>query len=161
MQAHALTPACIPRRRLLQRAGALATLGVVALPPARAAADDAAGDAAAAFAAQSFAEALALLGGAPTPSPQVTLQVPDVADNGAFVPVTVSSALPGTREIVILVDGNPVPVALQFTVPAGTEPWISTRIRMAGPGTVYAVVRTDSGLHAAACTVAVTVGGCG
>ena len=86
---------------------------------------------------------------------------PKVADNGAFVPITVSSALRGTREILLLVEGNPQPVAARFTIPAGTEPYVATRIRMAGDGTVYAAVRTDDGLYAAAQAISVTVGGCG
>ena len=66
------------------------------------------------------------------------------------MPITVTSALPGTREIMLLVDGNPQPVAVRFTIPAGTEPFVATRIRMAGSGTVYAAVHTDDGLYAAA-----------
>ncbi len=96
-----------------------------------------------------------------TPSSLITLTAPEVADNGAFVPITVSSALRGTREILLLVDGNPQPVAARFTIPPGTEPYVATRIRMAGDGTVYAAVRTDDGLFAAASAISVTVGGCG
>jgi sulfur-oxidizing protein SoxY len=154
-----LSPAaCAQRRRLLQRAGAMASLGLAALPAARAAAAERAD----ALAARTFAQAIGALGGAlPVPSPLITLVAPQRAEDGAFVPVTVSSALPGTREILILVDGNPQPVAARFTIPAGTEPFVATRIRMAGNGTVYAAVRCDEGLRAAARTIEVTVGGCG
>ncbi len=145
------------RRRLVQSAGAMASLGLAALPAARATAVDAAG----AFAAKTFAEAIGALGGVPSPSALVTLDAPARADNGAVVPITVSSALPGTREIVLLVDGNPQPVAARFTIPPGTEAFVATRIRMAGNGTVYAAVRTDAGLFAAARAIEVTVGGCG
>jgi sulfur-oxidizing protein SoxY len=62
---------------------------------------------------------------------------------------------------VLLVDGNPQPVAARFTIPPGTEAFVATRIRMAGNGTVYAAVRTDDGLYAAARAIEVTVGGCG
>ena len=150
-------PPCVQRRRVLQRVGAMASLGLAALPAARAATIDPA----AAFAAQTFAEAIGALGGTPTPSSLITLTAPKVADNGAFVPITVSSALRGTREILLLVDGNPQPVAARFTIPPGTEPYVATRIRMAGDGTVYAAVRTDDGLFAAASAISVTVGGCG
>lgn len=145
------------RRRLLQSAGAMASLGLAALPSVRAASVDATG----AFAAKTFVEALGALGGVPKPSALIKLDAPALADNGAVVPITVSSALPGTREILLLVDGNPQPVAARFTIPPGTEPFVATRIRMAGNGTVYAVVRTDDGLHAAARAIEVTVGGCG
>ena len=115
-----------------------------------------------AFVAKTLAEALGALGAVPAPSALITLEAPALADNGAVVPITVSSALPGTREIVLLVDGNPQPVAARFTIPAGTEPFVATRIRMAGNGTLYAAVRTDDGrLYAAARAIEVTVGGCG
>ena len=132
----------------------MASLGLAALPAT-------ADDPDRAFAAKTFAEAVAALGGALAANPLVTLVAPAAAENGAFVPITVSSALPGTREILILVDGNPQPLAARFTIPAGTEAFVATRIRMAGSGTVYAVARTDSGLHAAASAVAVTLSGCG
>jgi sulfur-oxidizing protein SoxY len=113
------------------------------------------------FAAKTFAEAIGALGGVPTPSALITLDAPVLADNGAAVPIAVTSALPGTREILLLVDGNPQPVAARFTIPPGTEAFVATRIRMAGNGTVYAAVRTDDGLYAAARAIEVTVGGCG
>lgn len=144
------------RRRLLQGAGAIASLGVAA----RAAAADAAVRADP-FLAQSLVELIGALGGAPRPSPLVTLDAPAVADDGAVVPITVSSALPGTREILLLVESNPQPLALRFEVPAGTEAFVATRIRMAASGTVLAVVRTEQGLYGASRTVEVSVGGCG
>jgi sulfur-oxidizing protein SoxY len=143
------------RRRLLQ--GTLGSAALAALPVARAAAPDAAR----AFSAQTFADAIAALGGAPTPHPQITLDVPQVADNGAVVPISVTSALPGTREIVLLVEGNPQPLAVAFEIPAGTEPFVATRLRFAASSTVYAAVRTDDGFYAAARAVDVMVGGCG
>jgi sulfur-oxidizing protein SoxY len=144
---------CARRRRLLQSAGAVAWLGFSARAVAL--------DHASVFAAKTFAEAIGALGGGPTPSALITLEVPSLADNGAVVPITVTSALPGTREIMLLVDGNPQPVAARFTIPSGTEPYVATRIRMAGNGTVYAAVRTEDGLYAAARAIEVTVGGCG
>jgi sulfur-oxidizing protein SoxY len=135
----------------------MASFGLAALPAARATAVDAGG----AFAAKTFAEAIGALGAVPTPSALITLDAPALADNGAVVPITVTSALPGTREIMLLVDGNPQPVAARFTIPAGTEAFVATRIRMAGNGVVYAAVRTDDGLYAAARAIEVTVGGCG
>jgi sulfur-oxidizing protein SoxY len=145
------------RRRLLQGAGAMASLGMAALPAAQAAAVDPAG----AFAAKTFAEAIGALGGVPAPSTQIALDAPELAENGAVVPITVTSRLPGTREIVILVDGNPQPVAARFTLAQGTHAFVSTRIRMAQSGTIYAAVRTDDGLYVAVRATQVNVGGCG
>lgn len=143
------------RRRLLQATGALASLGVLAAP-ARAEIDPEV-----AFAAKTFVDAIVALGGVPQASTQIALDVPALAENGAVVPVVVSSSLPDAREILILVDGNPQPVAARFAIPEGTEPFVATRIRMAAHGTVYAAVRTDRGLFAVARAVEVTVGGCG
>lgn len=155
-----LAEALIERRRLLQRAAALVSLGMVALPPAHAVMPGGL----ATLTTKTFGDAVEALLGAPggalMPSALVTLDVPAVADNGAFVPVTVISALPGTREIVLLVERNPQPVAARFIIPAGTEPFVATRIRMAASGTVHAAVRTDAGVFAAMRSVQVMVSGC-
>ena len=141
----------------------MAAIGLAGLPAARADAANPANPAgpAGAFAAKTFAEAMAALDAAPAPSALVTLVVPSIAENGAVVPITVSSALPGTREIVLLVDCNPLPVAVQFGFPPGSEPFVSTRIRMAASGTVVAAVLTDHGVYAVSRAIEVTVGGCG
>lgn len=114
-----------------------------------------------AFAARTFPEAVVALGGMPPVSTQITLDLPQVAENGALVPITVSSQLGDTRDILILVDGNPQPVAACFSIPDGTEAYAATRIRLAQSGTVYVVVRTEAGLFSAARAIQVTVGGCG
>lgn len=94
--------------------------------------------------------------------PGILLDVPSIADDGAVVPVSVSSAVPGTVELLVFVDVNPQPLAFRFGVPEGTEAFVATRIRMLASGTVLAAVRTESGaLHAVARPVQVTVGGCG
>ena len=99
-----------------------------------------------AFDAKTTADAMKALGVAnAAESKDIQIRAPEIAENGAVVPVTVSSALPGTREILLLVNVNPEPLALRFAVPAGTEPFVATRIRMAATGTVYAAVRTDQG----------------
>jgi len=114
-----------------------------------------------AFAARTFSEAIAALGGMPQLSTQISLELPQVAENGALVPITVSSQLRGTRDILILVDGNPQPVAACFSFPDGTEAFAATRIRLAHSGTVYVAVRTEEGLFATSRAIQVTVGGCG
>ena len=151
------THLCTRRRRLLQGAGAMAALGIAGLRAAGAAVPGPTGD----FAAMSFADAMAALDAAPAPSGLLTLVAPAIAENGAVVPITVASALPGTREIVLLVDRNPQPVAVQFSFLPGAEPFVSTRIRMAASGTVVAAVLTDHGVYAASRAIEVTVGGCG
>jgi len=147
------------RRRLLQGATAAAFLGITAHSTAKAVAGL---DLADTFVANTFAASIAALGGLPVSSSLITISAPSIAENGSSVPVTVSSTLPGAREILLLVDSNPRPVAAWFTMPSGTAPFVSTRIRMAGNGTLYVVIRTDDGgLYAATQMIGVTVGGCG
>jgi sulfur-oxidizing protein SoxY len=148
----------IGRRRLLQSASTVTAViaSGLGLSSARAAAPDET----LAFAAHSLAEVIGALGGVPKASAKIVLDLPQLAENGALVPITVTSTLPGSREILILVDGNPSPLAVRFTIPEGTEPFVATRIRMAQSGTVYAAVRSDEGLYATARAVEVIVGGC-
>ena len=118
-----------------------------------------------ALAATSLEQALHALrgpdGAMATPSARIAIAAPAVADDGAVVPIEVTSDLPGVREIVLLFDGNPLPAAVAFTIPTGTEPYVATRIRMATSGSVHAVVRSDDGLFIASRAVEVVVGGCG
>jgi sulfur-oxidizing protein SoxY len=146
------------RRDLLQQGGvfaALAACGLLAGREARAAQDELV------FGAVSMSEALGVLGSVTSSAAQIVLTVPELAENGAVVPVTVESRLPGTREIYLVVEANPNPTVVRFTFPEGTEPWVATRIKMAESSTVYAIVRADGRLYSACCDTRVTVGGCG
>ena len=118
-------------------------------------------DMAAGFAASTFEEALRALGGVAAHSLEITLEAPETAENGSAVAVSVTSRLPGTEAITIVVDSNPVPTAAAFTIPAGTEPFIATRIKMAQSGHVYAIVRAEGRLYGTSCFTRVVVGGCG
>ena len=151
---------CTRRRRLLRGAGALAAAGLSGLRVARA---DVAGpaDPAGAFAATTFAEALAALGDAPAPSALVSLVAPEIVENGAIVPITVVSRLPDTQEISIVAEHNPNPLIVRFVIEPGTEPFISTRVKMAASGCIYAVVKADGKLYAAFKNTQVITGGCG
>ena len=113
-----------------------------------------------AFAARTFSEAISALGGMPQVSTQISLELPQLAENGALVPITVSSQLRDTRDILILVDVNPQPVAACFSFPDGTQAYAATRIRMAHSGTVYVAVRTEEGLFATSRAIEVSVSGC-
>jgi sulfur-oxidizing protein SoxY len=146
------------RRDVLQQGSvyaALAACGLLTARGARAADDDLV------FAAASMREALDALGSVPTSDTQIVLTAPDRAENGAIVPVTVDSRLPGTQAIFIVVEANPNPMVLRFTVPEGTDAWVSTRIKMAESSKVYAIVRADGRLYAVSRDTQVTVGGCG
>ncbi len=103
----------------------------------------------------------ALFNGAPSASAEVNLKAPDIAENGAVVPVTISSSMAGVKTIAVFVEGNPNPLAAQFAIPVGTKAEVSCRIRMGKTSAVTAVVETASGLFSASKEVKVTIGGCG
>ncbi|MGE5155661.1 MAG: thiosulfate oxidation carrier protein SoxY [Bdellovibrio bacteriovorus] len=99
---------------------------------------------------------------APTPASDedIKLVVPARVEDGAMVPVSVESRLPQTREILILVDQNPVPVAASFRIPEGTEPFVYTRIKVAESGPIRCLVRAGGQLYSASTETLITLGGC-
>jgi sulfur-oxidizing protein SoxY len=96
-----------------------------------------------------------------TPSTAVSLSAPEVAENGAVVPVSVKATLENVSSVSIVVEKNPRPLAISFDIPPGTLPDVACRIKMAQTSQVMAVVQTDSGLYSASREVKVTIGGCG
>ena len=149
----------MPRREALKRGSLLLALAACGLSAATFAAANEAEELA--FNAPSLPEALAALGGTPATRAEIELDIPDLVENGAYVPVTVESRLPGTREIFIVVESNPNPLVARFTIPDGTEPFIATRIKMAESCNVYAVVRAGGRLYSAFRPTQVMLGGCG
>jgi sulfur-oxidizing protein SoxY len=150
----------IRRRGILRAAGALA-LAVAAglLRPVRAFAQQ---WNKAAFDTQSVAATLKALGaGGSAESPQVQITAPDIAENGAVVPITVESAIPGTRTIAILIEKNPNTLSADFEIPEGTDPFITTRVKMAETSNIYAVVQAGGKYFHAVKEIKVTLGGCG
>ena len=97
---------------------------------------------------------------ATTPSDQVKLKAPDIAENGAVVPVEVKTDMEA-ESIAILIDGNPSPLALTAELPAGTKGLVKTRCRMGKTTNVTAVVKSGGKLYTASKEVKVTIGGCG
>jgi sulfur-oxidizing protein SoxY len=89
------------------------------------------------------------------------VSTPDIAENGAVVPIGVASTLPNTESIAILIENNPNMVAAVFDIPAGTEPSISTRVKMGETSNVYALVKADGKYWLASKEIKVTLGGCG
>jgi sulfur-oxidizing protein SoxY len=106
-------------------------------------------------------DALKALGGSPAANDQVSIVSPDIAENGAVVPVGAISKLPKTTEIYLLVEKNPVPMAAAFMIPAGTEPDVQTRLKMGQSTDVLAIVKADGKLYSARKETKVTLGGCG
>lgn len=103
------------------------------------------------------------LGGAgpATASADIVLNAPDIAENGAVVPIGVTSRLPGTQTIAILVEKNPNTLAAHFVLGAASDPSIATRVKMGQSSDVYALVRAEGRYYFAKKEVKVTLGGCG
>jgi sulfur-oxidizing protein SoxY len=94
-------------------------------------------------------------------SKDIEIKIPLIAENGAVVPITVSSSLPDIRTISIFVAKNPVPLAARFELSPALDPFVSARLKMAETSEVIAVAETDAGLYSARQLVKVTIGGCG
>jgi sulfur-oxidizing protein SoxY len=115
-----------------------------------------------AFEAKTVQEAIkAAGGGAMSESKDVTLTSPDIAENGAVVPVGVTSKLADTTEIYLLVEKNPTPLSAGFILPAGTLADVQTRLKMGQSTNVVAVVKAGGKLFSATKETKVTLGGCG
>jgi sulfur-oxidizing protein SoxY len=116
----------------------------------------------AAFDTKSVDDTVKALGGsAAAQSGDIMITAPDIAENGAVVPVGVTSKIPNTQAIYILVEKNPNTLAAGFGIPAGTDANIATRIKMGQTSNVYAVVKADNKFYTASKEVKVTLGGCG
>ncbi len=89
------------------------------------------------------------------------VNAPDIAENGAVVPVGAQSKIPKTEMIAILVEKNPNSLAAMFTIPEGTEAIVSTRVKMGQTSNIHAVVKADGKFYFATKEIKVTLGGCG
>jgi sulfur-oxidizing protein SoxY len=117
----------------------------------------------AAFKAKSVDDALkSLLGSADHESSDaIKVKAPDIAENGAVVPITVSSTLKDVSNIAILASANPSPLTSAYDLGKGTHAYVSTRIKMGKTGDVIAVVKSGGKVYGAKKQVKVTIGGCG
>ena len=116
----------------------------------------------AAFDAKSMADTLKALGaGQPADSKDVQVTGPDIAENGAVVPVGVASSLPNVSMVAILIEKNPNALAASFTLPEGTEANVQTRVKMGQTSNIYALVKSDGKFFMATKEIKVTLGGCG
>jgi sulfur-oxidizing protein SoxY len=116
-----------------------------------------------AFEAKEMGAALtSLLGGADAAdSADIEVKAPEIAENGAVVPVTVSSSISDVESISILAAKNPVPLVASFMMGPGAVAYASTRIKMGATGDVVGVVKAGGKLYKASREVKVTIGGCG
>ncbi len=116
----------------------------------------------AAFESKALAEAMKSIGATnPSESRDIVITAPDIAENGAVVPIAVTSKIPGTQSIAILAEKNPFPLAATFDVSGGSEAYVSVRLKMGQTSNVYAVVRADGRYYSAVKEIKITIGGCG
>jgi len=151
------------RREILSHSAKVAAmLAVAGLLPAAAHAQTT-GYNATAFSAKTMAEVMKALGaGAPVESKDVTVTGPDIAENGAVVPIGAATAVPGVKRILLLVEKNPAVLAAMFDVTDAIDANIATRVKMGQSSNVYAVaMMTDGKVLFAQKEVKVTLGGCG
>lgn len=159
-----LDRAAMTRRLILQGALTVALVGVGDIPfslaPALAAANDKYPDDA--FRQKGEADAIkALYGRTAEPSDKVKLDAPEIAENGAVVPVSVSTTLDDVTSISFLVADNPNALAASYRIPPGTMPIMANRLKMAKTSNVTAIVEAGGKLYSATREVKITVGGCG
>jgi len=116
----------------------------------------------AAFETKSFADTLKALGGSgSTESARIQITAPDIAENGAVVPISVESGVARTQAIAILIEKNPNTLSANFDIPDGTDPFVTTRVKMAETSNVYALVKADGKYFHAVKEIKVTLGGFG
>jgi sulfur-oxidizing protein SoxY len=152
------------RRLILKGAAVVALVGLsgirFGLTPALAAANDKYPEDA--FKQKSADDAIRLLyGKAPEKSDQIKMDAPEIAENGAVVPISVSTTLADVTSIAILVADNPNALVASYRIPAGTVPSVANRLKMAKTSNVIAVVEAGGKLYSTVKEVKVTVGGCG
>lgn len=152
------------RRLILKGAGMLTLVGLGVVPldlgQAFAAANDKYPEEA--FKQKNDADVIkALYGKTAEASDKVKMDAPEIAENGAVVPISVTTSLPDVTSIAFLVSENPNVLIAKYTIPAGTMPNVANRIKMAKTSKVTVLVESGGKLYSASKEVKVTVGGCG
>jgi len=150
------------RRLILQGVGCVALLGLGSAPfsLAFAAANDKYPEDA--FKQKSDADAIkSLYGKTAEESDKVKLDAPEIAENGAVVPISVATTLENVTSIAFLVSENPNALAASYLIPEGTLPSVANRLKMQKTTNVIAIVEAGGKLYSATKEVKVTVGGCG
>ena len=114
------------------------------------------------FESKALADAMKSLGATnAVASKDIVITAPDIAENGAVVPIAVTSKIPKTESISIMAEKNPFPLAATFGIAAGADGYVSTRVKMGQTSDVWAVVKADGKYFVAKKEIKITVGGCG
>lgn len=96
-----------------------------------------------------------------TDSKDVVLNAPDIAENGAVVPIEITSKIPGTQSITVLVDKNPFPYIGTFDVSKGALPFVHVRVKMGETSNLRVIVAAGGKYYQSVKEVKITIGGCG
>ena len=116
----------------------------------------------AAFKADTYKGALAAIGAeAATMSDKIKLKAPEIAENGAVVPIQISSTLDNIETVSIIVEKNPTPLTAEFKMFPGLKPNFKIRVRMGETSKIIAMVKAGGKFYKAESEVKVTIGGCG
>jgi sulfur-oxidizing protein SoxY len=143
------------RRLLLQGAGVLAATLLKPLAALAAWNKDA-------FGAKTAADALKGIGFADAaPSADVLMEAPEIAENGAVVPIEITSRVPGTRSIAVVIDKNPFPLVAKFDFLEGAVPFVKVNVKMGETSDVRAIAEANGRHYQATKNIKVTIGGCG
>ena len=115
-----------------------------------------------AFGANTTADALKSLGAAASaPSSDIVIEAPQIAENGAVVPIEVSSNIPGTTALAVLIEKNPFPLASRFEFKEGAAPFVKLNVKMGETSDVRVVATAAGKSYVATREIKVTIGGCG
>lgn len=115
-----------------------------------------------AFGAKTAADALKGIGaGDPAPSKDIVIEAPEIAENGAVVPIEVTSNVPGTRSIAVVVEKNPFPLVAKFDFQEGALPYVKVNVKMGETSDVRVVADAGGKHYSASKNIKITIGGCG
>ena len=150
------------RRNVLKSAAGAGTVAVAVAAGLLKPTSALAGAPRSAYEAKSVGDALKGMGASgAADSKDITIKAPDIAENGAVVPVEVTSSIAGTTSIAIVAEKNATPLVADFDLSNGAQGFISTRIKMGQTSLVRAVVTAGGKTYTSAKEVKVTIGGCG
>jgi sulfur-oxidizing protein SoxY len=115
-----------------------------------------------AFGAKTPQDALKGIGAAnPTPSQDIVIEAPQIAENGAVVPIEITSNIPGTSSLAVVLEKNPFPLAAKFDFKEGALPYVKLNVKMGETSDVRVVAAAGGRHHVASKEIKVTIGGCG
>jgi sulfur-oxidizing protein SoxY len=115
-----------------------------------------------AFGAKTAADALKNLGAVgATPSKDIAIEAPQIAENGAVVPIEVTSNVPGTRALVVVIEKNPFPLAARFEFMENALPYVKLNLKMGETSDVRVLAEAQGKYYSASKEIKVTIGGCG